>query len=45
VIEIFPPFRNRLKGAKIEPLIIPQEQLDEFKQYWQIPVGQTVANQ
>jgi hypothetical protein len=31
VIEIFPPFRNRLKGAKIEPLIIPQEQLDEFK--------------
>jgi hypothetical protein len=30
VIYLIPPFRN-LKRAKIEPLIIPQEKLDELK--------------
>ena len=31
MVDLIPPFRNTLKRAKIEPLMIPQEQLDEFK--------------
>jgi hypothetical protein len=31
VINLIPPFRNTLKHAKIEPLRIPQEKLDELK--------------
>jgi hypothetical protein len=31
MIDLIPPFRNTLKRATIEPLIIQQEKLDELK--------------
>jgi len=31
MIDLIPPFNNKLKGAKIEPFIIPPEKLDELK--------------
>ena len=31
MIDLIPPFHNNLKRAKIEPLNLPQEKLDELK--------------
>jgi hypothetical protein len=37
MIDLIPPFNNKLKRAKIEPFIIPPEKLDELKAVLQNP--------